>query len=592
MSEVLSQERPVEQRSAVEDLVAYLRQQPYQTDYSARELAREFNLDSRFVSDVLDTLRGSPNRLSSTESIKRAFVTTSQSIGGFLRAFTDDFVNRPYLSLPLTLVMAVALMITLRWLGMLGLLGAEEQSTRSALESGQSIIVIIAGLLHGICIFRNGLMRIVMYSALWVFFALVGTLIYLQKTNAESVNLDALAILFVGGLIACGYIAVFGAISLLGGFRKSNQVDLRESQMSRQELLDRLFQLQEKVREFDHGAKRSRWRGLVPIMRRTPWLPVIGLSSGILVGVVGVFLRGSFVEVGSTVAASYDKIPLIPRSLDAFIVATAFVSLGYLSGGLRRSLAALTLFFGGKLLAEAIPFSLFGPEYIHFLLTTGKILNGLEWTVFLSLVLGIGSHIDARARVRQKLQDNDPAYMLAEMIEIHWRLNPSETAICVLAVDVAGSTTMKQDSDPLHVEYSFRAFQDMVAGIANRRNGNVLSQAGDGAVLTFQSCPEAMYAAKEIQTEISRFNATSNRLDSAFRVRVGLHTGQTSANLVDVPFNELIDIAAHVERESPVGGIAVTESVIAHLGDEKVAAMKDRIDGQAVFIVMNPTLAL
>jgi len=59
-----------------------------------------------------------------------------------------------------------------------------------------------------------------------------------------------------------------------------------------------------------------------------------------------------------------------------------------------------------------------------------------------------------------------------------------------------------------------------------------------------------------------------------------------------VPFNELIDIAAHVEREAPVGGIAVTQRVVENLADERVAALKDQVDGQNVYVVLNPTLVV
>jgi class 3 adenylate cyclase len=239
-----------------------------------------------------------------------------------------------------------------------------------------------------------------------------------------------------------------------------------------------------------------------------------------------------------------------------------------------------------------MPLPFFGPDYIEYLKSSGAMLEGLLNTLLLALLVGVGAHIDKRARVRQKLQEHDPAYVTAEIVEIQWRLSPTAAASCVVVVDVAGSTRMKAEADPLAVEYSFRAFHSFVAKITVKRGGTVLSTAGDGAVLTFNSCAEALYAAKEMQTKIGQFNSNTNRLAASFRVRIGVHTGQVSAHLQDVPFSELIDIAAHVEREAPVGGIAVTQRVVENLADERVAALKDQVDGQNVFVVLNPTLVV
>ena len=206
-------------------------------------------------------------------------------------------------------------------------------------------------------------------------------------------------------------------------------------------------------------------------------------------------------------------------------------------------------------------------------------------------ISGIASHVDEQTKRYRRLRERDPAIVLAEIVQIQWRLNPRIEATCVMSVDVANSTKMKAAADPLDVEYSFRAFQDLVARIATSQGGVVLSTAGDGAVLTFSSCIDALYAGKEIQSEIARFNGGVNRLDVPFRVRVGIHTGKTSAQLSDVPFNEIIDIAAHVERDAPVGGIAITYPVLEHVKEERVAEMREQIDGHKVYFVLNPTLA-
>jgi class 3 adenylate cyclase len=272
------------------------------------------------------------------------------------------------------------------------------------------------------------------------------------------------------------------------------------------------------------------------------------------------------------------------------VTGVAFLAVGYLAAGVRRAIVALVLMFAGTLMAESLPFRFFGPDYIESLRLNGELLDGLRNTLVFSLLIGMGGHIERRARVRRKLQENDPAHLTAEMVEIQWRLSPTAGSSSTMVVDVAGSTRMKAEADPLAVEYSFRAYHQFVSEIAQRRGGTMVATAGDGAVATFPSCGEALYAAKEIQTRIGEFNARANRLPSQFRVRIGIHTGRVSARLQEVPFNELIDIAAHIEKEAPVGGIAVTQSVVEDLEDERVAALKDQIDGHNVFVILNPTL--
>ena len=322
---------------------------------------------------------------------------------------------------------------------------------------------------------------------------------------------------------------------------------------------------------------------LVTTLRGAPWLPLLAFAVGAFVGYVGMLVRGPF--------GSVSQVPDWIRPVLIIFKTGAYLAVGYVSGGVRKSVVALMLLFVGIIGAEYTPYKFFGPAYIEGLKTNGELLLGLIGTILVAVMIGLGAHIDERARRRRKLADRDPAVVLAEIVQIQWRLNQELEATCVMVVDVAGSRAMKSKADPLAVEYSFRAFQDFLADIAKAGSGSVLSTAGDGAVFTFPSCAEVLYAAKEIQTEIVRFNSRTNRLSSPFRVRIGIHTGEDTAQLAEVPFNELIDIAAHVEREAPVGGIAMTKRVHGHLEDERVAAMKDEVDGHDVFFVLNPTLS-
>ncbi len=600
MAEALTQTQGrEEQQSPVDELVAYLRAHPYKFDHPKSELAKRFGMDEEFVADVLDTLRGSPNKLPTFDSFFKAFSVTARGVGTYLLRLYDEFTERPVVAVLVTLVLSVSVMMLLRHAGFLGMLPVPEAKVAEALQNVGLMLGGAVVVLHALVYFRHGMIRYAFYGSSVVLAIAVSMFTYLGRGRPLTVNGAFVPAehampyyVFAGFAVTAFYFGFAAVACLVGGYWHTNTADRQQKRLTRQELIDRLFYLQERLRDerFDPTVRRR--QSIVAVLRTTPWMPVIGLGAGLVVGIATVVLRSSFAGPPLADSGLYMWLPEPIKLLSRLVTGLSFLALGYLSGGIRRAVIALVLMFAGTLAAEMMPLPFFGPDYIEYLKSSGAMLEGLLNTLLLALLVGVGAHIDKRARVRQKLQEHDPAYVTAEIVEIQWRLSPTAAASCVVVVDVAGSTRMKAEADPLAVEYSFRAFHSFVAKITVKRGGTVLSTAGDGAVLTFNSCAEALYAAKEMQTKIGQFNSNTNRLAASFRVRIGVHTGQVSAHLQDVPFSELIDIAAHVEREAPVGGIAVTQRVVENLADERVAALKDQVDGQNVFVVLNPTLVV
>jgi class 3 adenylate cyclase len=206
-----------------------------------------------------------------------------------------------------------------------------------------------------------------------------------------------------------------------------------------------------------------------------------------------------------------------------------------------------------------------------------------------SVTAAVGADLQRKASRQRKLQRNDPATVLAEMVRIQLRLAQHGGSICVLVVDAAKSAAMKANADPLTVEYSFREYQEWIEAICHRFQGRVHSTAGDGAVVAFPNCPLAFDAARALQSELARFNSEVNRLAQPFRLRIGMHMGQIVGNLDEVEFTEVIDIAAHVQSAAPIAGIAVTDDVAACMMEESFIPLADEIDGHRVLLAMNPT---
>lgn len=583
MPEVVTQQREeAYEQTPVGQLAEFLRAHPYKLNHDKAELAERFGLDVEFVADVIDTLKGSPNRLSPYESVSKIAHITWQNVSTFLKWAWSEFTEKPYVTLPITVLLTAATIMVMLAVAKFGVFTSETGA--DTLPTSILMVVFSMGFLHLLCYLRHGMIRYVFFGSAVFATALLSLIYYLFRVRQPLMLGPSLG-MFVGsgmGLVVVYFIGMSIA-SLYGGYRRTSKADAREKRLSRQQLLDRMFELQEAMAKMTGDGHLRRAMTVVSTLRNSPWLPLLGLGAGACIGALGILLR-----------FNYPSLQQVPPSVDGLLMlvkVSGFLGVGYLTGSFQKSVIVLSLMFAGMLVVELNLFGLFGPALVLNEQEAGELVVAL----FVILVFGIGgaagAHIDERARVRRKLAENDPAHVVAELVELQWRLKPTTEASCVVSVDVAGSTSMKSAADPLMIEYSFRAYQDFLAEIATRRGGVVLSTAGDGAVLNFQSCAEALYAAKEIQTDIGRFNSRTNRLNSPFRVRVGIHTGEVTAQLKDVPFSELIDISAHVERESPVGGIAITQSVVDHLEDERVAALQDKVDGQTVYFVLNPTFS-
>lgn len=154
--------------------------------------------------------------------------------------------------------------------------------------------------------------------------------------------------------------------------------------------------------------------------------------------------------------------------------------------------------------------------------------------------------------------------MLKQLVDLQEQLREGQQAATFLSLDVVGSTKMKLDADPLAVEFTFTEYHNFVERIAEKHFGKIHSTAGDGITVAFEHPQNAFNAARQIQTGLVEFNAFRNKIDQPLQLRAGIHTGQVVApeagNMTSINFASVIDIAAHLQKEAPVGGIAVSDA--------------------------------
>lgn len=572
----------------LEALARHLHEHPDSLHLAPSEIAARFGVPEAFVRDLIAQIQGPEEPVAIRVDLWKTVLVATMKTGRSLRDAFVRVTNHPYPFVAGTMIAAVALAFLVVGLG--SRLGFGPSATPIA----ASVVAGTVGL-HLLVYARHGMARYPLFGGLMCFLLVSPVLITTigeQPTDNPFGPGFFYGLLGFAGFMLGGVYAVLGVMaSLVGGFWKVHRQERVEQNLTRQELLARLFQLQEKLRRISRNPRFMRRRLAFHPLRSAPSFPLAAFVIGIALGLLEVLLLGTTRAALSIPENSTSAVNVVLTLLVTVVSLAVFLAVGYFSGGVRRALVSTFFCFGGTLLAQFIPLGGYGPEHVIENTTKSDILLQLGVFAGLGLVTGVAARIEERSARQKLLNLDDPVSLVAEIVTLQRRLAPKSHSASVMVVDVAQSTRMKANADPLVVEWSFREYQKMVQRVVQRHGGDVLSTAGDGVIAAFQTVPDALEAAKDVQSQISAFNARVNRLETPFRVRIGLHAGEVAAQLSEVQFNELIDIAAHVESAAPVGGIAVTEPVIKELPEERVAAMANRVDNQPIYFVLNPTLS-
>lgn len=176
--------------------------------------------------------------------------------------------------------------------------------------------------------------------------------------------------------------------------------------------------------------------------------------------------------------------------------------------------------------------------------------------------------------------------LLRQLVDLQDKLRSGEQSVTFLSVDIVGSTKMKQTSDPLSVEFTFNEYHHFTELVAKKHQGRVHSTAGDGVTMAFESPQGAFAAAKNVQAGMIELNTFRNKIGTPIVVRCGIHTGTVVApetgNIKSLNFASVIDIASHLQKCAPPGGIALSDATAMHLPGGPAAFGGERIEAQDV----------
>lgn len=582
------------QLRAARQLALHLRQNPADAQRAPDELAEQFGLPAAFVSNVLSGVQGNARRPEAwLPKIDFSFIIRAyQSVD---RSF-ERLIKNPVLFVLTTAAIFLLAAILLGPQTSFSISGQSAGRTSSSL-SIDSILIALGALivfgLHMVTFFKKRMVRYALLSGLglWIglsFLTMTFTWIGIKDEPRYQTAISGLLLLvaFVMLFMCSVYAAIGSGAAVLGAYLEMLRHKLREDRMSRQELLEHYFALQERL-DSSHGLAPQ------PSIFDTPVAKAL-LGTGplwaLLIGLVLSSLN-VIVEMASGVGAPrepgwtvYVELVLIVVTLLTYILAGFFAKNFWYA--IIQSLAIGI----GTIPPMIVGVQFFKITSLESSLQPGTILFAAVLYLFISLFGALGGVVQRRAGKELNLAQNDPASILAEMVRIQWKLSDRRSYLCVMVVDAAKSSEMKALADPLAVEYSFREYQNLLTSLSAQVGGRVHSTAGDGAVIAFPSAQEAFTAATRIQTDIERFNREDNRLQLPFRLRIGLHMGEIVGDLDEVEFTEVIDIAAHVQAAAPVGGIAVTEEVANSLPMEEFIPLANQVDGQNVLLALNPTV--
>ncbi|MBX7133983.1 MAG: hypothetical protein K1X67_15020 [Fimbriimonadaceae bacterium] len=572
-------------REAYRELANYLRQHPEGLSLPADELAERTGLPLDVVSQVLVQARN--HRAPAQEAAHKP--NRFRGIGeGALSVFLK-MTDRPVLFTGISTLTMLALVILTGFLD-----GAQGNAAPSGYAIIQGLIILSTLVVQMACFYRHARARIALYGALVFWLVLTPALLapfVLQGPSPTGPPPGLLLTLLIVASISLA--ALFGGMgvvfAILGGYVQVRRADQQKERLTRQQLLERLFEIEERLRTENHQAARTSIldKPVFRPVRTRPflWAAILGatLSLIMVLGIGGIQeLLGDQRQMRDLAFA----VGSLGLGLISYLVQ---IGLSFAAGRPWRGVAVSLLYTVVGYPAGLIPLGSFGMAYFKETFPWG-IVGNLVFAFLIGLMSGLGALIEERAALENRLQRDDPAALLAEMVEIQLKLNPSTSSVCVMVVDAAKSSVMKAEADPLVAEWTFREYQRFLADIVARFGGRVHSTAGDGAVMYFSDPACGFRAAQTIQTEVGDFNTNVSKLKSPFRLRIGLHSGAVAGEIEKVQFTEVIDIAAHVEAASQVGGICVTEPVADLLEGERLAELKDTVDGFKVYLALNPTL--
>lgn len=590
--------QPAKTADRVNALLLHVRSNP--GEHSPSELAAQFDVPESLVREIVAQRKKAPRPLRVEPKSSPVTQSLVKAINWVDTAF-DRLISSPALFIILSTIVAVVTVAVLR--SFMGPVVETEAAAQSKTVSqpgsisfglswrASSTLAVVIGFvaLHMVALFRFRRSRYAILAGALVFVIFL----FFGFTNPEPIKMPdgqelgqaQSLVLIIIGCFAMGmlYAGLGSMVAVAGGWLHMTSEERRFRSMSRLEMLERYFQIEEAL-EASPSLGESTGRAEIPILRSIKkHTPIWSAATGF----VGVLLTIAFMSLFG-VDPSLNQGPppvgyLIASIGLSFTTMLAYGFLVWHAGSIPRAMLVSLVYQVVGTLTYYIPVAYPGRESLLARFEPHILLLTFAGYTVMGAVIGLGAKVAKHAKSQAGVKSGDPTALVRELVRLEERLMVDTGRVCVMSVDVAGSTKMKAGADPMDAEYSFAAYQAWVSEVCRRKAGRVHSTAGDGAIVSFGDARSAFEAGCILQVGVAWLNQERNRLATPFRLRVGLHEGEVAADLDKLQFTRVIDVAAHVESVSPIGGLAVTEEVAGQLSDVPWVVLPELMDGHRVF---------
>ena len=162
-----------------------------------------------------------------------------------------------------------------------------------------------------------------------------------------------------------------------------------------------------------------------------------------------------------------------------------------------------------------------------------------------------------------------------------------------LAMDVVGSTRIKQGEDPYVIEQAFADYRKLVERVLRRHGAYKQTWTPDGQMAAFRTPQSAVDSGRDIVLALPDFNRNVSKMRLDFRLRVGANSGVVSCD-DEIPMEEMsdftIDVAGHMQKHADEDSIWISEEVYQQLVDKTGFEPNDQeVDGRRVYVWKRPT---
>lgn len=186
--------------------------------------------------------------------------------------------------------------------------------------------------------------------------------------------------------------------------------------------------------------------------------------------------------------------------------------------------------------------------------------------------------------------------LLRRYREIDGALKSTKRKRCAfLSIDVAGSTSMKESEEDLHVSITFRAYMNMLEEIFHEHNAWKEAWTPDGVMVCFPHLDMAVAAAQTVLHRLRTFNRTENLLKTRISVRCGVNEGRIPIfedTKLEKLAHQVIDLTGHMQKYANPNTLWLSDEVWKQLKQKSGFMPTDQnVDGYKVF-QWSPSLAL